>query len=96
MNKNELTETLAGKLAVPRSESERIINTLLDIITESLKKDEPVTITGFGQFSVSHRAPRMGVNPLRPTERIQIPAVKTPKFTAGKTLKEAIKHHMQA
>jgi DNA-binding protein HU-beta len=91
MNKNELIENIAAKLAVPRSEAEKILNTFVDIITESLRKDQEVTITGFGQFSVSKRAPREGVNPQNPSQRIQIGAVRTPKFRAGKSLKEAVR-----
>ena len=91
MNKNQLIENLAAKLGTPRSEAEKILNTFVDIITESLKRDEEINITGFGQFSVSKRAPREGVNPQNPTERIQIGAVRTPKFRAGKSLKDAVR-----
>ena len=91
MNKNELIEVLARKLGTTRSEAERILNTLVDIVTETLRKDEEVSITGFGQFSVSHRAAREGVNPQNPSQRIEIGAVKVPKFRAGKVLKEAVR-----
>jgi len=91
MNKNELLETLASRLAVSRSEAERILNTFVDVITEALKKGDEANIAGFGHFSVSNRAARAGVNPQNPTERIQIPATKVPKFRAGKNLKEAIR-----
>ena len=91
MNKNELLETLANRLGGTRSEAEKILNTFVDIITETLKKGDEVNIAGFGHFSVSHRAARAGVNPQKPTEKIQIAATKVPKFRAGKNLKEAIK-----
>ncbi len=91
MNKNELIESLFRKLDLPRSEAERMLNTLIDVISETLKKGDEVNITGFGQFSVSNRAARAGVNPQNPTERIQIAATKVPKFRAGKGLKEAVK-----
>jgi len=91
MNKNDLIDALSGKLGSPRSEAEKILNTLVDLITETLKKGEEVSITGFGQFSVSDRAARAGVNPQRPTEKIQIPATKVPKFKAGKGLKDAVR-----
>lgn len=91
MNKNDLIETLAGKLGVARSEAEKMLNTFVDVVTEALKKGDEVSITGFGQFSVSNRAARAGVNPQNPTEKIEIPATKVPKFRAGKGLKEAIK-----
>ena len=59
----------------------------------SLKKGEEVVLTGFGAFSVKARAARTGVNPQNPTEKIQIPTVKVPKFKAGKSLKDALKNN---
>lgn len=91
MNKNDLIENLAAKTGVARSEAEKMLNTFVDIVMETLKKGEEVSITGFGQFSVSNRAARAGVNPQHPEQKIQIPATKVPKFKAGKGLKEAIK-----
>jgi DNA-binding protein HU-beta len=56
-----------------------------------LKKGDEVVLTGFGAFSVKMRAARTGVNPQKPSEKIQIPAVKVPKFKAGKALKDELK-----
>ena len=56
-----------------------------------VKKGEEVVLTGFGAFSVKQRAARTGVNPQNPSEKIQIPAVKVPKFKSGKALKDALK-----
>jgi DNA-binding protein HU-beta len=91
MNKNELIETLASRLGTSRSEGEKVLNTFVDVITEVLKKGEEVNISGFGHFMVSHRAPRTGVNPQKPTEKIQIGATNVPKFRAGKNLKDAVR-----
>lgn len=91
MNKAELAELLAGKLNVSKRETEEMINSLLDIVIDELKKGNEVTFTGFGAFSVKTRAARAGVNPQNPSEKIQIPAVKVPKFKAGKALKDALK-----
>ncbi|MFH1145547.1 MAG: HU family DNA-binding protein [bacterium] len=91
MNKLELVEVLAEKLQLPKSKSEEILNTLVDIITITLTKGGEVTITGFGTFSSRRREARMGVNPQHPSERIQVPAVTVPKFKAGKGLKDALK-----
>ena len=91
MNKNELIETLASRLGSSRSEGEKVLNTFVDVITETLKKGEEVNISGFGHFMVSDRAARTGVNPQNPTEKIQIKATKVPKFRAGKNLKEAVR-----
>lgn len=91
MNKLELTEILAARLSTTHSEAERMLNSLINIIYEQLRSGEKVNISGFGQFSVSHRAPRIGVNPRQPQQKIQIPELNTPKFKAGEAFKAAVK-----
>jgi len=91
MNKAELAARLADKLGMPRKKAEDAIETTTDLIIEELQKGGEVTIAGFGCFSSRVRSARMGVNPQNPSERIEIPEVKVPKFKAGKTLKDALK-----
>lgn len=91
MNKAELAEALAQRVAINKAEAERMINAILDVIIEQMKAGQEVTLTGFGAFSVSTRAGRVGVNPQNPTEKIQIAPTKVPKFKAGKSLKEAVR-----
>jgi nucleoid DNA-binding protein len=91
MNKAELSVKLSEKLNMPKKRAEEMIETLTDFITEELTKNGEVTIAGFGTWSARVRAARMGVNPQKPSEKIQIPEVRVPKFKAGKTLKDALK-----
>jgi nucleoid DNA-binding protein len=91
MNKAQLAEAIAAKTNLNKQQTEQVIETLADIITERIKAGEEVTITGFGAFSARKRAGRTGVNPRNPSEKIQIPDVIVPKFKAGKNLKEALK-----
>jgi len=91
MNKSDLIEQLAAKLGITNSESERYVNALVAMIYEKLNSGDKVNISGFGQFSISHRAPRTGVNPRNPSQKIVIPELNTPKFKAGEAFKEAIK-----
>lgn len=91
MNKVELIQAVSDKTGMARAEAEKALSAVVEVITEQLKNGNEVTITGFGSFSVSHRAARSGVNPQNPTEKIQIPAIKVPKFKAGKGLKEAVR-----
>jgi nucleoid DNA-binding protein len=91
MNKSELTEQLAARLSVTHSEAERMLNTLINLIYEILRSGGKVNISGFGQFSVSHRHPRIGVNPRNPSQKITIPELNTPKFRAGEAFKDAVK-----
>ena len=89
MNKNDLIASVASSAGLSKSDSTRALESLLDAITNSLKRDEKVSIVGFGNFSVSHRKATTGRNP-RTGESIQIPASKRPKFTVGKALKDSV------
>lgn len=91
MNKADVAQALAEKLNISKREGEDMLNAFLDLVTATLKSGGEVVLTGFGAFSVKQRAARIGVNPQKPTEKIQIPAVKVPKFKAGKALKDALK-----
>lgn len=91
MNKLQLTEQLGAKLAITHSEAVRFLDGMISMIYDTLRTGGKVNISGFGQFRVSHRAPRVGVNPRNPSQRITIAELKTPKFKAGEAFKEAIK-----
>jgi len=89
MTKDELTEAVSGTTC-SKKEAADCLEAILDNITKALTHGEEVKLTGFGTFSVSKRKARIGRNP-RTGEKIQIAATKTPKFKAGKVLKEAVK-----
>ena len=91
MNKVELIEAISGKINVAKKEVEDVIDTMIETIVSKLKDDDEVTLTGFGAFSSRTRKGRTGVNPRNPSEKIEIPPVRVPKFKAGKNLKEALK-----
>jgi DNA-binding protein HU-beta len=90
MTKAELVDRIAKDADVSKASAERALNSFLGAVTKSLKKGNKVTLVGFGTFSVSKRKARKGRNP-RTGEPIKIAARKTPKFSAGKALKDAIK-----
>ncbi len=90
MNKKELIDVVASKTGLSKKDTDNVVNTILDVISDTLVGRGVVAFTGFGTFSTSDRAARAGVNPLT-KEKIQIAATTVPKFKAGKTLKEAIK-----
>lgn len=92
MNKMELIDAISSKASIAKKEAEGAISALISIVTEKLKAGEKVAITGFGTFGVTDRKARTGVNPQNPSQKIQIPAMRVPKFTAGKTLKDTLKN----
>jgi DNA-binding protein HU-beta len=95
INKELLVEMVSNKIGQTKKEVEIIIDATVDIITDALHQDRKVTIAGFGTFKVTHRDAREGINP-QTKQRITIPAVNTPKFTAGKRLKEAVRSQKMA
>jgi nucleoid DNA-binding protein len=90
VNKDMLVSTIVGKTDLSKKDVESVLETLVDAITEELRKGNKVALTGFGTFRVSNRAAREGINP-QTKAKIMIPAMTVPKFTAGKSLKEAVK-----
>lgn len=90
MNRAELIELIAEKAELTKAAAARSLDALLDGVTLSLKKGDPVVLVNFGTFVVKLRAPREGRNP-QTGQKINIKAAKIVGFKAGKALKEAVK-----
>lgn len=88
--KAELVSAISEMAGTSKKDAEAVLQAFLDVVTKTLSKGDTVTLAGFGTFSVTQRQAREGVNP-RTLEKITIAATKTPKFKAGKKLKEAVK-----
>lgn len=89
MNKKQLVEIMHKQSGLSRASTERTLNVILQSIVNAISNGEAVTLVGFGSFSVSHRAKRIGVDP-RTGKKIDIEAKITPKFSAGNSLKSTI------
>ena len=89
MTKVELIAAVAEKANLTKKDAEAAVNGALDVITESLKGGDKVTLVGFGTFEVRERPERKGRNPQTGAE-IAIEASKLPAFKAGKALKDAV------
>ncbi|MBU3969075.1 HU family DNA-binding protein [Patescibacteria group bacterium] len=90
MNKQAIVDKVHETLGGTKVQSEKIVDTILDCIVDTLKKGGEVSIAGLGIFSVKARAARTARNP-RTGESIQVSAMKVPKFRAAKALKEAVR-----
>jgi len=90
MNKAELISHLA-EMGCHKKQAEDMVETFVITVTETLQGGGEVNIAGFGAFMAKTRKGRTGVQPQKPTEKIQIPSVTVPKFKAGKGLKDALK-----
>lgn len=89
MNKSELVEYIAASADISKAAAARSLDAVIEAVKDTLKKNESVTLVGFGTFSVGERAARSGRNP-RNGEIIEIKSAKIPKFKAGKALKDAV------
>lgn len=89
MNKTELVAAMAEKTELSKKDAEKALKAFTDVVAEELKKGEKVQLVGFGTFEVAEREAREGRNP-RTGETMTIAASKSPKFKAGKVLKDSL------
>jgi DNA-binding protein HU-beta len=87
VNKSELIEHIAKQADISKAAAARALEALIGGVKATLKKNNSVSIVGFGTFSVTKRAARAGRNP-RTGAAIKIKAAKVPKFRPGKALKD--------
>jgi len=90
MTKKDLIEVVAKKANLTNKASRDAVQTMLNTIRDSMKRGEKVVLTGFGTFSIRSRQQRVGRNP-KTGDKITLAARKAPGFTAGKTLKKAVR-----
>ena len=89
MNRVELVAAIAEKSELSKKDAEKALKAFTEVVTEELKAGGKVQLVGFGTFEVTDRAAREGRNP-QTGESMQIAASKSPKFKAGKALKDAL------
>lgn len=90
LNKTDFIAAVADKAGITKTEAQKAVNAVLDVITDALTANDRVVLTGFGTFEVREAKERMGVNP-RTKDKVKIPATKRPAFSAGAELKKAVK-----
>jgi len=89
MTKQDLVNFIAEETGLTKADSTRALDALMMGITEGLKKEGKVTLTGFATFEVKQKAAREGRNP-RTGETVKIPARKAVTVKAGSKLKDAL------
>ena len=89
MNRTELVAAMAEKTQLSKKDADLALKAFIDVVSEEMQKGEKVQLVGFGTFEVSERAAREGRNP-QTGETMTISASKSPKFKAGKALKDLV------
>ncbi len=90
MNKMELVAELARRVGLTKKQANMVIDELVDLIKDELRRGRSVRLIGFGTFTVRQRAARKGRNP-RTRQEITIPARKVPVFKPSNQLKEIVR-----
>ena len=89
MNKAEFIDALSAKTNTTKKDAKVALESVLEVITETLAKKEQITFVGFGTFSTTERAARTATVP-GTTKTVEVPATTAIKFKAGKALKESV------
>lgn len=89
MRKSDLATAIAEKADLTKDKAGQVLNVILEEISKSLGKADPVTLVGFGTFEKRHRGARTGKNP-QTGEPVKIKASNTVAFKPGKALKESV------
>lgn len=90
MNKTDLINLLSEETMFSKKDVARVLDAMIRTIIRTLKKGDKLQWSGFGTFSVSHRAERQGLNPAT-GQKITLPKTVVPKFRSGKHLKEQVR-----
>lgn len=89
MKKAELIAAMAAKAGIKKTDAQKALDAFIEVVSDELAAGEKIQLTGFGTFEVSERAAREGRNP-QSGETMMIAASKSPKFKAGKVLKDKV------
>jgi len=90
VTKQEFVDQVASESGLSKADATKSVDAFLDVVMTTLQRGGEISFTGFGKFTVADRGARQGVNP-QTGQRIQIPATRVPRFSAGSGLKKAVK-----
>jgi DNA-binding protein HU-beta len=89
MRKADLINQIAHKTGLTKKDSAAAVEAYHATVAESLAAGNGLSIVGFGSFSVTNRAARVGRNP-KTGEKMNMVASNSVKFKPGKGLKDSV------
>jgi len=90
MNKQDIVGKIARDTGLTKTSAAAAVQSMIESITKSLKKGDPVSLVGFGTFKTAQRKARQARNP-QTGATINVPKRRVPRFSAGKALKQAVR-----
>lgn len=89
MTKQEFIDKLAKKADLSKKDARNVVDSALDLIIDQVKKNNKVTLTGFGTFEARKQKATQRINP-QTGRKMNVPAKNVPKFRPGKQFKESL------
>ena len=89
MTKAELIDEVSKISNLTKKETETIVNTVFDNITDALAKGDKVELRGFGSFRIRHRNSRKGRN-TKTGSAVDVPQKRVHVFKVGKRRRELV------
>ena len=92
LGKSDIAGRVAAKLQSTQAEGNRVLNAVLEAITDGLKERKPVTLTGFGTFDIREIKARKvrAIRGQQAGQMMNVPARRRPGFRAGSLLQRAV------
>lgn len=90
MTKRELVVRISKETGLIQEDVYTVIQKTLDYITEALTRGEHIEFRDFGVFEICTRKSRIGRNPNKPADVVQIPQRRVVKFKPGKKMKALV------
>jgi DNA-binding protein HU-beta len=94
VNKGELVDRMAARTGLTKKDARKALDSMIDIITDSIANNEEVLLTGFGKFEVRTRKRSQRINP-QTQKRIMVPEKVVPAFKPGKNLKNLVSQRLK-
>ncbi len=63
MTKIDIVERIYEKVGLPRSEVAKIVETVFDIVKETLQREDKIVVSSFRNFVIRNKRARRGRNP---------------------------------
>lgn len=89
ITREALAKAIKRDTGIPSNRSSKIVDQLVDIMTDAIQENFEIKIRRFGSFQTKQKSERLGRNP-KTMVQAKIPARKVIKFKVAPTLKKRI------
>ena len=94
MNKQGFIDAVATRAGLTKKDGRRVVNAVIDVVTESVGNNEQVILTGFGKFEARPRKESRRMNP-QTGAKFNVPAKVVPAFKPGKSLRDVVSKRLR-